>query len=98
MLMTVVGANIARQGVATQSSTSSNGHARYAIDGTVDGVFNHHSCTHTSPSTNPWWQVTFNDEVLLDEVIITNRADCCGTFLRSVIVADSVIPIYTSFS
>ena len=96
--MTVVGKNLARLGVATQSSTSSNGHARYAIDGNLDGVFSHHSCTHTSASTNPWWKVTFNDEILFHEVIITNRADCRGTFLSSVIAADSVIPMYSMFS
>ena len=96
--MTVVGKNLARQGVATQSSTSANGQARYAIDGNLDGNFDHHSCTHTSPSTNPWWQVTFNNELLLREVIITNRADCCGTCLSSVTLANTVIPIYPGLS
>ena len=97
MFMTVVGKNLARQGVATQSSTSSNGLARYAIDGNADGDFMHHSCSHTSESTNPWWKVTFKDEILLDHIIITNRADCCGTFLSSVIAANSVVPMSPSF-
>ena len=87
--MTVVGTNLARLGVATQSSTLANGPARYAIDGNVDGVYSHHSCTYTTPSTNPWWKLTFSDEVLLDEVIITNRADCCGTCLSCAIVVNT---------
>ena len=96
--MTVVGKNLARLGVATQSSTSSKGHARNAIDGNLDGVFSHNSCTLTSASTNPWWKVTFNDLILFHEVIVTNRADCCGTILSNVIAANSAIPIYSSFS
>ena len=98
MFMTVVGKNLARLGVATQSSTSSNGLAQYAIDGNLDGDFKHHSCARTSESTNPWWKVTFKDEILLHQIIITNRADCCGTFLSSVIGANTVVPMCPSFS
>ena len=75
---TVLASNIGPDGTATQSSTESNGHARYAIDGNVDGDLTHHSCTLTAAGADPWWKVTFKDKVLVFVVIITNRADCCG--------------------
>ena len=78
--MTETAANIARQGKATQSYTKSHYSARYAIDGNADGDFNHNSCTKTHLCIEPWWKVTFEDYVLVEEVIVTNRADCCGKF------------------
>ena len=79
--MTVVGTNIARQGVATQTrkySLKAKGFAAYAIDGNTDGIFAKGSCMHTEPVSDPWWKVTFMDDILVTDVIITNRADCCG--------------------
>ena len=79
--MAVVGTNIARQGVATQSQVpllKAKGAARYAIDGNTDGIFAKRSCTQTSRVNDPWWMVTFTDDILMTDVIITNRADCCG--------------------
>ena len=92
--MTVTATNIARQGKATQSSTDSHYHARYAIDGKVDGDFRHNSCTKTDLSVDPWWKVTFQDYVLVEEVIIINRADCCGKFLSSVVVINTAVTVY----
>ena len=80
MFPTVLASNIGTDGKATQSSTERNGHARYAIDGNVDGDFSHHSCSFTAAGPDPWWKVTFKDKALVFLVIITNRADCCGKF------------------
>ena len=94
VFMTVTGTNIARQGKATQSSTKSHHSARYAIDGKADGDFDPNSCTETQRSNDPWWQVTFEDYVLLEEVIITYGADCCGKFLSSVVVVNTAVTMY----
>ena len=92
--MTVSGINIASQGTATQSTTKSNYSARYAIDGKADGDFNHNSCTKTHLSIEPWWKVTFEDYVLVEEVVVTNRADCCGKLLSIVIVVNTAVLMY----
>ena len=76
--MTAVGTNVALEGSATQSSSYYNNKAQWAIDGNTDGVYDHRSCTHTKKEKNPWWMVTFRKKIMVYEVIITNRADCCG--------------------
>ena len=81
MCWTVLASNIGTEGTAKQSSTKSNGYARYAVDGNADGVFSHNSCTQTARSHYPWWAIEFKHKVLVMEVIITNRADCCRKFL-----------------
>ena len=83
LFSTALGKNIARQGVATQSSTHGEGYAKRGIDGNVDGDYSHNSCSHTdTPSNNPWWKVTFKHDVLVTEVVLSNRADCCGRSLK----------------
>ena len=79
--ISVVGTNIARQGVATQLrkySLKATGFAAFAIDGNTDGMFADGSCSQTEPVSDPWWKVKFMDDILMTDVIITNRADCCG--------------------
>ena len=70
--------NLALEGIASQSSQYGSGYARKAIDGKTDGNFSHGSCTHTSHNNDPWWMITFKNMILVNEVIIANRADCCG--------------------
>ena len=43
------------------------------------------SCTKTRREKYPWWKVTFKYYVLVKEVIIVNRGDCCGKYLDDVI-------------
>ena len=58
----------------------------FAIDGNVDGDMKHKSCIQTYDYEDyPWWKVSFHYEVLVREVTIVNRADCCGKFLNLVI-------------
>ena len=77
ILLVVLGINFARQGFARQSSYS-NYNARRAIDGNADGTFKHNSCSFTRKEYGPWWTVHFKKTVLVREVIIHNRNDCCG--------------------
>ncbi len=67
--------NIASEGTARQSSTSFGGHARLAIDGNTDGLFQHGSVTHTNPQPIPWWELDMGGERPVDRVRIWNRMD-----------------------
>jgi hypothetical protein len=68
--------NVARQGVASQSSVAFNGPAALAIDGNSDGrYFEAKSTTHTNAENNPWWEVDFGADRQVDRVAIFNRTD-----------------------
>ena len=100
LFFTVEGTNIALQGNATQVSTAiwPTSYAKYAIDGNLDGNRFHRSCALSNSSKDPWWKVTFTEDILATVVIITNRADCCGAFLNSVIVVNKSFPKYPNLS
>lgn len=71
--------NVAPQGVATQSSTGYQGPAGYAIDGNIDGHYHSGSVTHTADGDNqPWWQLDLADDVLMADLVLFNRNDCCS--------------------
>ena len=38
------------------------------------------SCTHTGLIDHPWWVVDLGERVLVKEVHVTNRGDCCGKY------------------
>ncbi len=68
--------NLARQGVATQSSTDYAGPPELAIDGNTDGRYNEaKSTTHTAVSDNPWWEVDLQSAQAIDRIVIWNRTD-----------------------
>lgn len=70
------GANVARKGKATQSSTSYNAPASRAIDGNTSGTFGDNGQTHTREGeNNPWWEVDLGGEFPIESVIVYNRAD-----------------------
>ena len=70
------GANIARKGSASQSSTSNSGDASKAIDGNTSGTFGDGGQTHSQEGqANPWWEVDLGGEFPIDAVIIHNRTD-----------------------
>jgi len=75
--------NLAIDGTAKQSSTYENSTAHRANDGNPDSNYYHGSCSHTWYETDPWWTVTFKRLVLVNEVILVNRGDCCGKFTDS---------------
>ena len=100
-ISTVEGTNIALQGIATQVSTAiwPTAYAQYAIDGNyLDANRFHRSCSLSNSTKDPWWKVTFTEYMLATVVVITNRADCCGAFLNSVIFVKKSFPKYPNLS
>jgi hypothetical protein len=78
--------NLARLGIATQSSTRPlGGAASRAIDGNYNRVFTKNSITHTQdPGTvASWWQVQLPWVSRIDQVKLYNRGDCCGDRLSN---------------
>ena len=70
------GKNIAMQGRATQSSTTSGGDAQRAVDGRTDGKYNAGTSTHTSGAdAQTWWEVDLQSEQPLDAVTVWTRTD-----------------------
>ncbi|KAI0208186.1 hypothetical protein LSAT2_007133 [Lamellibrachia satsuma] len=78
----VAGKNLAREGIATQSTTFGGYSASFAIDGNADSNFDHRSCSKTNGETRPWWMVTFKNLVLVQDVVIVNRAGEYGARLK----------------
>ena len=87
MLLTAMGTNFALKGFATASSSLSRGDPNNAIDGNIAASFSQGSCTLTDEEYEPWWRVYFLKLILAREVVITNRADCCGKYIIYYIVA-----------
>jgi hypothetical protein len=44
------------------------------------------SCTHTAFAQNPWWKVDLGKATAVEQVIVTNRGDCCGSRLNGLVV------------
>ena len=70
--------NFAFDGVATQSSTHGFYTPKMAIDGNIDNNVHSSTCSQTLEEFYPWWKVTFKYDILVSEVVIVNRGDCCG--------------------
>ncbi|KAG9462682.1 hypothetical protein GDO78_023328 [Eleutherodactylus coqui] len=73
--------DIARNGSASQISNlqlPKMGYAKNAIDGNKDTTYHDGSCTHTTQTPNPWWQVDLKQVYNISKIIITNRLDCCS--------------------
>ncbi|MCL1127068.1 phosphatidylinositol-specific phospholipase C domain-containing protein [Shewanella surugensis] len=71
--------NIALQGIASQSSTGYSGSADRANDGDTDGIYGHHSVTHTANRTDDWWQIDLKANAYLETIALFNRTDGCCT-------------------
>ena len=69
------GANLARTGIATQSSTEGGGGAERAIDGNHDGDFASGTVTETRPEDAPWWEVDLGSEQSVEAILVWNRTD-----------------------
>ena len=67
--------NIGTSGKASQSSTSLGAEALRAIDGNTDGVFDHHSVTHTNEENDPWWEVDLGSARPVDRLAVWNRTE-----------------------
>ncbi len=80
--------NLARApgAVATQSSTrvgSGGNEASFAIDGNTDGNFSDGSVTHTLDMPDSFWELQLPELSVLEEIVLFNRADCCGIRLSN---------------
>ena len=79
MLSFLAGAkNFAIEGIAIQSSTYNGFRANLATDGNTDSNLDHKSCSHTTFDYGPWWMVTLKKLVLVNDVVIVNRAGLAG--------------------
>jgi hypothetical protein len=79
--------NVARDGVATQSSTGFGGMANRAIDGNTSGIFDNGSVAQTLLENNPYWSVDLGEMFLVESVKIWNRTDtCCNSSLDNALL------------
>jgi mono/diheme cytochrome c family protein len=68
--------NLARKGVAKQSSTAFDGPAKLAIDGNTSGDYaGGKSVTHTATEANPWWELDLGAVGSIEKLVIWNRTD-----------------------
>jgi VCBS repeat-containing protein len=79
--------NLALAGTATQSNTSSGGVPSRAIDGNTNGTWGVGSTTHTNNNSFNWWQVQLPEVSNIEDIMLFNRADCCGSRLAQVRVS-----------
>uniref|UniRef100_A0A671TFX4 Fucolectin tachylectin-4 pentraxin-1 domain-containing protein n=1 Tax=Sinocyclocheilus anshuiensis TaxID=1608454 RepID=A0A671TFX4_9TELE len=70
LLFIAASENIAINGKAVQSST-----LPYEANKAIDNADLY--CTHTETEANPWWRLDLMDLQVIQEVIVTNRIDCC---------------------
>jgi hypothetical protein len=67
--------NLAREGKASQSSTTYGGDPARAIDGNTNGDFSADSTSHTAESADPWWELDLGKTAAIDRVVLWNRTD-----------------------
>jgi putative heme-binding domain-containing protein len=67
--------NVALGGVASQSSTEFEAAASRAIDGGTSGEFRSKQLTHTSTSSNPWWEVALANPAVIERIVVFNRIE-----------------------
>ena len=76
--------NISSKGEASQISTDYGGEAKRAIDGNTNGnYFEANSVTHTAAGKDPWWELDFKSEQMIDRLAIWNRTDSAGERLSN---------------
>jgi hypothetical protein len=70
--------NIAVGKKTKQSSDAYGGISSRAVDGNVDGDFNHSSVTHTSgKEPQGWLELDLGETENIDHIVIWNRTGCC---------------------
>lgn len=68
--------NIAKGKLASQSGDySGTSKASLAVDGNVDGSFNHGSVTHTNQNPNAWLDIDLGNKEKIDHIVVWNRTD-----------------------
>jgi hypothetical protein len=90
-------ANLARSGVATQSSTyASETTAGQAIDGNTDGNYANGSVNCTNGDPYAWWQVDLRVPATIESIVIWNRTDGSMSRLANYWVFVSDLPFTAS--
>ena len=70
MIYSSITTDIVKEGTRSQSSSLNNDFRAFkATDGNTD------SCSHTKQDQNPFWMITFDKEMEIFEISITNRND-----------------------
>ena len=92
--------NHALSGTASEIGVDFNGVPERAIDNNTDGNWGSSSTTHTTGSTNPWWEVDLGASKKISLVRFWKRTDCCadqGADVKiSILAADrSVVETFT---
>ena len=72
------GENVAKGKKTKQSTTGFGGPASRAVDGNTDGIFSKNSITHTLLQADPWWEVDLGESLIINQLAIWNRTDCCS--------------------
>ncbi|KAL1272090.1 hypothetical protein QQF64_031106 [Cirrhinus molitorella] len=70
--------NLAVGGSVIQSSTSANWFAEKAIDSNRGLQQLYMGCSSTLNETNPWWRLDLRQIYRVNQVVVTNRKDCCA--------------------
>uniref|UniRef100_A0A8C1J0X3 Fucolectin tachylectin-4 pentraxin-1 domain-containing protein n=1 Tax=Cyprinus carpio TaxID=7962 RepID=A0A8C1J0X3_CYPCA len=68
--------NIAAWGTADQSTTYSIAYAQIALDGLSN------TCSSTTRQNDPWWKLDLMKMYSVNRVTITNRPDCCESWIN----------------
>ncbi|KAM3931075.1 fucolectin-like [Leptodactylus fuscus] len=85
--------NAALRGRATHSTNLGGLSAAInAIDGNVDPNYKHGSCFCSQSEHSPWWRVDLLETYRISHVTITNRGDCCESFINGaeILIGDSL--------
>ncbi len=87
--------NLARSGIAVQSTTQATFNANLAND----GLLNNFSHTATADAS-PFWNVDLGSGAVVSTITVRNRGDnCCGSRLRDItieVLDDALNPVFTS--
>lgn len=71
----ILESNIAKRGIATQSSQFKNASPEKAINGNPDSNWQHGSCSSTMNYMNPWWRLDLLKEHKINNVTVIIRED-----------------------
>ncbi|XP_058623164.1 uncharacterized protein LOC131534346, partial [Onychostoma macrolepis] len=70
--------NRAIGGATIQSSTSADWVAEKAVDGNRGLQQLYTGCSSTLNEADPWWRLDLHDVYRVNEVVVSNRKDCCA--------------------
>ena len=91
--------NVALSRPTEQTDEAAGGVHGRAVDGNTDGNYWRRSVTHTSSTTDPYWQVDLEGSFEIVEVVVYNREDCCenrlDNFVLTITDGTNITPTFT---